>query len=52
MDALDPNILRTRVEQSIRTLIDWPTWERCAKIEEAEKASLLEVVGAWKVVHG
>jgi hypothetical protein len=48
LDALNPNTLRDRVEQRIRRLIDWPAWERCTKVEEAERASLLEVVGAWK----
>ena len=48
LDALDPNVLRERVEAAIREFIDWDEWDRCAKVEEAEKASLLEVVGAWK----
>ena len=47
LDALDPNTLRERVEAAIREYIDWDEWERCAKVEEAERASLLEVVGAW-----
>jgi hypothetical protein len=48
LDALDPNVLRDRVETAIRQYIDWDAWERCVKVEEAERASLLEVVGAWK----
>ena len=48
LDALDPNILRDRVESAIRLYIEWDAWERCPKVEEAEKASLLEMVGAWK----
>ncbi len=48
LDALNPNILRARVEATIREYIDWEAWERCAKVEEAERASLLEVAGAWK----
>jgi hypothetical protein len=47
LDALDPNVLRARVEGAIRKYIDWPAWKRCEKVEEAERASLLEVVGAW-----
>jgi hypothetical protein len=50
LDALDPNILRDRVEAAIREYIDWPSWERCAAVERAERDSLLEVVGAWKGV--
>jgi hypothetical protein len=52
LDALDPNVLRERVESAIREYIDWDAWERCAKVEKAEKASLLEVVGAWKGAQG
>jgi hypothetical protein len=48
LDALDPNILRARVEAAIREYIDWPSWERCAAVEQAERDSLLQVVGAWK----
>jgi hypothetical protein len=48
LDALDPNVLRERVEAAIREYIDWEAWERCQKVEAAERASLLEVVGAWK----
>jgi hypothetical protein len=52
LDALDPNSLRDRVETAIRQYIDWEAWERCVKVEEAERASLLEVVGAWKGAQG
>jgi hypothetical protein len=52
LDALDPNTLRERVETAIREYIDWPAWERCEKVEEAERASLLEVAAAWKGAQG
>src|SRR4051812_5059500 len=29
LDALDPNVLRARVEAAIREYIDWDVWERC-----------------------
>lgn len=48
LDALDPNVLRERVEAAIREYIDWEAWERCSKVEEVERASLLEFAGAWK----
>ena len=48
LDALDPNTLRDRVERHIRSLIDREAWDHCTKVEAAEQASLLEVVGAWK----
>jgi hypothetical protein len=47
LDALNPNVLRSRVEGAIREYIDWEEWERCKRVEEAERASILEVVGAW-----
>ena len=51
MDALDPNTLRERVEDAIRDYIDWDEWNRCVKVEEAEKASLLTALRAhhWQV---
>jgi hypothetical protein len=51
LDALDPNTLRERVEAAIRQYIDWDAWERCVKVEEVERASLLDVVAAWKGVR-
>jgi hypothetical protein len=48
LDALNPNVLRDRVDASIREYIDWDAWDRCKKVEEVERASILEVVGAWK----
>jgi hypothetical protein len=52
LDALDPNVLRDRVEAAIREYIDWDEWNRCVAVEQAEKASLLEVIGAWKEARG
>jgi len=48
LDALSPVVLRERVEQRIRSLIDWAAWKRCQRVEAAERTSLLEIVGAWK----
>jgi hypothetical protein len=48
LDALDPNTLRERVEATIREYIDWDAWDRCARVEEAERTSILDVVNAWK----
>jgi hypothetical protein len=47
LDALDPNILRDRVEQHIMSLIDRTIWERCDRVEMAERGSLLDMVNAW-----
>jgi len=47
LDALDPNVLRDRVEQAIRAEIDFDAWERCKIAEQAEHRSLIEVMGNW-----
>jgi hypothetical protein len=52
LDALDPNVLRARVEATIMEYIDWPSWDRCALAEAAERQSLVEVMGAWKDAAG
>jgi hypothetical protein len=46
---MNPTDLRARVEEAIRELIDWPTWERSVAAEEAEAESLRTVLDAW---HG
>jgi hypothetical protein len=51
LDALDPNVLRQRVEAAIRQYINRDAWERCVKVEEVERVSLLDVVAAWKGVR-
>jgi hypothetical protein len=47
LDALSPVVLRERLEAAIREEIDWDAWERCLRAEQAETASLREVLGAW-----
>jgi hypothetical protein len=48
LDALSPVILRERVEDRIRYMIDWEAWERCEAVERVERNSILEFVGSWK----
>jgi hypothetical protein len=48
LDALSPVTLRERLREAIRGLIDWPAWQRCARAEAAECASLVDVLGAWR----
>jgi len=48
LDAMSPPVLRDRVEQAIRGYIDMPTWERAEKVETIERASLVDVLTAWK----
>jgi hypothetical protein len=52
LDALDPNVLRARVEAAIREYIEWDAWERCAKAEAAERSTLGEFMDAWKATTG
>ena len=48
LDALNPNILRARIEQAITSVIDWEAWHRCARAQAAEKASLETILNTWK----
>lgn len=48
LDALDPRILRERVQAAIDAEIDWPVWTRSGRAEAAEKESLAAVVRAWR----
>lgn len=48
LDALDPNILRARVEGAILNLIQAPAWERAVEVEAAEVTSMHEFHQAWK----
>jgi hypothetical protein len=48
LDALDPNVLRTCVEEEIRSQIEPTAWSRCKVVEAAEQKSLVEVMSAWR----
>jgi hypothetical protein len=48
VDALSPPVLRERVEEEIRAVIEWDAWERCAKVEAAEQESLSRILGEWR----
>jgi len=47
IDALDPNILRDRVEEEIKALIEPEAWERCETVNIAQRDSLREVLSGW-----
>jgi hypothetical protein len=47
LDALDPNVLRSCVENKITDLIDADAWERCAIVNRAEQKSLREILSNW-----
>lgn len=48
LDALNPTTLRERVARRIAAEIDREAWERCARVEAAERESLVQVLSAWK----
>jgi hypothetical protein len=48
LDAMNPVTLRQRMEQAIRSVIDWQAWGRCTRAEEAEKATIRTVLGNWR----
>ena len=52
LDALNPAVLRDRVEQAIRLRIDFDAWERAEVTEQAEMESLSAIVGAWSGISG
>jgi hypothetical protein len=49
LDAMDPNDLRSRVEQQIKSYIEAEAWERCRIVDKAERESLRHVLDSW---HG
>lgn len=48
LDAMDPNDLRHRVEDSILAEIEPVAWERCRRAQEAEQESLQSLLDQWK----
>ena len=52
LDALNPNILRTRVEEAIRADIEEESWQRMQLAEAAEKESLRHIMRQWRGQFG
>ncbi|HYW90809.1 MAG TPA: hypothetical protein VFB50_23770 [Chloroflexota bacterium] len=48
LDALNPNVLRQRVEDAITSLIDWPAWERADRVDAAERSAGEAFVAEWE----
>ena len=48
LDALDPNDLRTLVEEAIRAEIEPIAWARCDLVNRAEQKSLQTILAKWK----
>jgi hypothetical protein len=47
LDAMNPNDLREMVRVAIEEYIDWDAWQRCERVEAAERRSLTEILGTW-----
>lgn len=47
VDALSPVLLRERLEQTLMAVIEWQSWQRYAKVEQAEKHSLTTFLHDW-----
>jgi hypothetical protein len=47
LDAMDPNDLRSRVEEEIIRHIEPVAWERCRVVDQAERESLRHVLDKW-----
>ena len=47
LDALNPNVLRAVVEETIRGYINWPAWEQSSLAEQAETESLQHILDRW-----
>lgn len=53
LDALPPPTLRERVEDEILRYLDGHAWEQALRVEQAEVASMKEVMGEWqRIVSG
>jgi hypothetical protein len=48
LDAMDPNDLRSRVEQEIKKHIEPVAWERCRVVDLAERESMGQFLDTWK----
>ena len=48
LDALSPVVLRERLEQAIVDEIEPEAWERVKLCEQAEQASLANILGKWQ----
>lgn len=51
LDALSPAVLRERIEQRIREVVDWEAWERCERVQAEEKESLQTILNAWEAAR-
>jgi hypothetical protein len=47
LDAMDPNDLRSRVEDEIKKHIEPEAWERCRVVDQAERESMRHILDKW-----
>jgi hypothetical protein len=47
LDAMDPPVLRARVEEEIKKHIEWEQWNRDVLINKAEQESLRDALSGW-----
>src|SRR5262249_50218077 len=47
LDALDPNILRDRLERAVLAELDQDEWDRYVHVEEIERDAIIETCEAW-----
>jgi hypothetical protein len=51
LDAMDPNDLRDIVRREVVALIEPIAWERCDRINRAERESLRDILKSWRAAH-
>jgi hypothetical protein len=52
LDAMNPALLRVRVEDAIRAELDLAEWERYVVAEQVERESITQALGAWTSISG
>jgi hypothetical protein len=52
LDAMDPNDLRSRVEEEINNHIEPVAWERCRVVDAAERESMRSFLDTWNEGKG
>jgi hypothetical protein len=50
LDALSPLVLRERLRSTLQRCVNLDAWERCEKVEKAERYSLRKILQNWNAV--
>ena len=48
VDALSPPVLRDRLDEAIKAMLDLDAWNHAVRIEQAEVDSMQSILGNWK----